>query len=175
MKTYQLHMLGGFLVGCFIGLKVLPNLPPFKTSPESEPTAAELISARERLAGQIEETLEMASDITEAGVHLTGSGASVTLNLTTEGFSDERLATIASQVASGAQAIAAGQVSIFNANGEHLNLRALQEYEQKAWWTNVAINVAKVLGILAALITLRYIIVVVGKATGIGGGSAEAK
>ena len=86
MKTYQLHMLGGFLVGCFIGLKVLPNLPPFKTSPESEPTAAELISARERLAGQIEETLEMASDITEAGVHLTGSGASVTLNLTTEGF-----------------------------------------------------------------------------------------
>ncbi len=33
----------------------------------------------------------------------------------------------------------------------------------------------KVLGILAALITLRYIIVVVGKATGIGGGSAEAK
>ena len=173
MKTYQLHMLGGFLVGCFIGLKVLPSLPPFKSAPENEPTAAELISARARLASQIETTLELAVDIAGASVHLSEGGASVTLKLA-EDVITERLATVAAQVAS-AYGIDAGEVSVFNGDGEHLNLRALQEYQQKKWWTNVAINVAKVLGILAALITLKYIIQVVGKATGVGGDSAEAR
>ena len=33
-----------------------------------------------------------------------------------------------------------------------------QEPERKEFWTNVAINTAKILGIIAALITLRFII-----------------
>jgi hypothetical protein len=39
--------------------------------------------------------------------------------------------------------------------------------ERKEFWTNVAINVAKVLGVIAALITLRFIIRTIGKGVGI--------
>ena len=35
--------------------------------------------------------------------------------------------------------------------------------EQKQFWTGIAINVAKILGILAALITMRFIIRSLGK------------
>ncbi|MBT3342346.1 MAG: flagellar M-ring protein FliF [Gemmatimonadetes bacterium] len=43
---------------------------------------------------------------------------------------------------------------------------ALQE-ERKEFWTGIAINVAKVLGILAALITLRFIIQAIGRGVGV--------
>jgi flagellar M-ring protein FliF len=49
-------------------------------------------------------------------------------------------------------------------------LKALQEQEAmetKAFWTNVAVNVAKVLGIIAALITLRFIIQAIGRGVGV--------
>ena len=39
----------------------------------------------------------------------------------------------------------------------------LQEPERKEFWTNIAINIAKILGIVAALITLRFIIQAVGR------------
>ena len=49
-------------------------------------------------------------------------------------------------------------------------LRARQEEEQEEttkFWTDVAITVAKVLGILAALITLRFIIQAIGRGVGV--------
>ena len=39
----------------------------------------------------------------------------------------------------------------------------IADEERRAFWTNIARNVAKVLGIVAALITLRYVIQAVGK------------
>ena len=39
--------------------------------------------------------------------------------------------------------------------------------ERKEFWTGIAINVAKVLGILAALITLRFIIQAIGRGVGV--------
>ena len=39
--------------------------------------------------------------------------------------------------------------------------------ERTEFWTNIAINVAKVLGILAALITLRFIIQAIGRGVGV--------
>ena len=39
--------------------------------------------------------------------------------------------------------------------------------ERREFWTGIAINVAKVLGILAALITLRYIIQAIGRGVGV--------
>ena len=39
--------------------------------------------------------------------------------------------------------------------------------ERREFWTGVAINVAKVLGILAALITLRFIIQAIGRGVGV--------
>ncbi len=38
--------------------------------------------------------------------------------------------------------------------------------ERKEFWTGIAINVAKILAILAALITLRFVIQAVGKGRG---------
>jgi len=49
-------------------------------------------------------------------------------------------------------------------------LRAKQEAqaeERKEFWTDIAINVAKILGILAALITLRFIIQAIGRGVGV--------
>ena len=39
--------------------------------------------------------------------------------------------------------------------------------ERKEFWTGIAINIAKVLGILAALITLRFIIQAIGRGVGV--------
>ncbi|MBT4502527.1 MAG: flagellar M-ring protein FliF [Gemmatimonadetes bacterium] len=49
-------------------------------------------------------------------------------------------------------------------------LKARQEAEaetRKEFWTNIAINVAKILGIIAALITLRFIIQAIGRGVGV--------
>ena len=51
-----------------------------------------------------------------------------------------------------------------------LELKAKQEVEaeqRKEFWTNIAINVAKILGIIAALITLRFIIQAIGRGVGV--------
>ncbi|MEW6756147.1 MAG: flagellar basal-body MS-ring/collar protein FliF, partial [Candidatus Latescibacterota bacterium] len=39
--------------------------------------------------------------------------------------------------------------------------------QRKEFWTNIAINVAKILGIIAALITLRFIIQAIGRGVGV--------
>ncbi len=49
-------------------------------------------------------------------------------------------------------------------------LRAREEQqvqERQEFWTNIAINVAKILGIIAALITLRFIIQAIGRGVGV--------
>ena len=51
---------------------------------------------------------------------------------------------------------------------QELQGRQAAEVEQrKEFWTNIAINVAKILGILAALITLRFIIQAIGRGVGV--------
>ena len=45
--------------------------------------------------------------------------------------------------------------------------RRVQSDASREWWTDVAVNVAKVLGILAALITLRFIIQAIGRGVGV--------
>ena len=42
-----------------------------------------------------------------------------------------------------------------------------QAEERKEFWTDIAINVAKILGIIAALITLRFIIQAIGRGVGV--------
>jgi flagellar M-ring protein FliF len=51
---------------------------------------------------------------------------------------------------------------------QELRAKADAEAEQrKEFWTNIAINVAKILGIIAALITLRFIIQAIGRGVGV--------
>ncbi len=45
--------------------------------------------------------------------------------------------------------------------------RDAEDAERQEFWTNIAINVAKVLGIIAALITLRFIIQAIGRGVGV--------
>ena len=172
MKTNTIYMLGGFLVGCFIGFKILPGLSPFAGARE-EVNESEMQSIREHLSRQIESTLEMSADIVAARVHFTHRAASATLTLTSEGLSEEQLASVTSQVASAVDGMSAGRVSVYDSDGKYLNLRAIQEHEQKEFWTRIAINVAKVLGILAALITLKFIIDSVGRWRGKNGEGAQ--
>ncbi len=44
---------------------------------------------------------------------------------------------------------------------------AQQDQERQEFWTDIAINVAKILGIIAALITLRFIIQAIGRGVGV--------
>jgi len=156
MRSSYAYLLGGFLVGCFVGFKILPGFPLFTTSgPDVE--VPEVTAARADVARQIETDLTLASDIERASVQLTRGAASVTLTLSGEGVSGERLAVIAAQVSTAA-GIAAGEVSIFDSRGKYLNRRSIEEYEQETWWRGKAILVAKVLGILAACVTMKFII-----------------
>jgi flagellar M-ring protein FliF len=51
---------------------------------------------------------------------------------------------------------------------QELRTKQLEEAEEKKrFWTDIAINVAKVLGIIAALITLRFIIQAIGRGVGV--------
>lgn len=45
--------------------------------------------------------------------------------------------------------------------------RDAEAEQRKEFWTNIAINVAKILGIIAALITLRFIIQAIGRGVGV--------
>lgn len=47
--------------------------------------------------------------------------------------------------------------------------------ERKQFWIDIAVNIAKVLGIIAALITLRFVIQAVGKGLGAEGDQSEKK
>ena len=85
-----------------------------------------------------------------------GGTASVTLTFDDTGIKPEQLDTIAHQIAAGVDGLQAGFVSIFDSQGIQLNRRAVEEHERTQFWTGLAINVCKVLGILVALITLRF-------------------
>lgn len=169
-------LLAGFLLGCWMGYRILPTLFPPTLPTETETAAAQ--SARETVERDLEGMLMQSENIVTASVHLApghprrsgflkaGRGtASVTLTFSDAGVRPGQLATIAQQVASGVEYLDAGAVSIFDAQGGQLNLQAIQEGERKQFWTRIAINIAKVLGIIAALVTLRFIIQAVGKGT----------
>ncbi len=163
------YLIAGFLVGCWIGHKVLPTMvffQPASSIPAEETAAAR--DTREELEHRLAATLVEAGNIVSAKVLLTPSAASVTLELGGHSMEPEHVSTIARQIAASVEGLHAGKVSIFDTQGTHLNLRALQEHEQSQWWTKIAINVAKVLGILAALITLRFILQAAGRGEFLG-------
>jgi flagellar M-ring protein FliF len=55
----------------------------------------------------------------------------------------------------------------FDKTEELTQRRAEEALERKEFWTNVAVNIAKVLAIVAALITLRFIIQAIGRGVGV--------
>ena len=94
----------------------------------------EQLAAFETLSSETGKTLAMAEDSEAARVSLTPVTLAATQTLMADGLRDARLATVASQIAGAVDEIVLGRVSVFDANGAHLNLKAIQDYEQKAFW-----------------------------------------
>ena len=59
------------------------------------------------------------------------------------------------------------QKMAFDKTQENRAREEAEAQESKEFWTDIAINVAKILGIIAALITLRFIIQAIGRGVGV--------
>ena len=167
-------MLAGILLGLYLGYRILPSLIPHDTPAPLAAELQDLQALRSRVAHDLAGDLRRMEGIQDARVQFSvplGGGrrervkAMVVLTLSTPDIAEEKLAGIAAQVASGVQGLHPGDVRITDPSGRLLNAAAIDHQEDLAFWTGIAINIAKVLGILAALITLRYIIIAVGRWT----------
>jgi len=157
-----LNLLIALLIGCWIGLKVLPGLSFFRPTMPTVEESIRLQALRGDLEKKLEETLKLSPNIVDSRVHLGKGTASVTLQLGQADIGSEQIESIAYLVAAGVDGLPAGRVAIFSSDGTQLNRQSLEGYDRKQWWTDLTITVGKVLGILAALVTLRYIIQSVG-------------
>ncbi len=175
-NLWPLYLLGGLFLGTFIGYKVLPKLlsPPVAAVVETE-SAAQLL-ARQSLETSLAEGLVLFDGVDAAHVQLSvalagtrkaAPRASVTLTLTDTGLPEEELLGMAEQMAASVDGLNAGRIMFVDSAGRLLNGDAVLEYERKVFWKGIAINVAKVLGILAALITLRFTVQAIGKGIGV--------
>ncbi len=167
-----LYLAGGLLVGLFIGYQVLPSLLPQKNAPLPSAELQAALTVQEQLETKLAANILTLDGIADARVQLSTplSGArrmhrkaSVVIAPTGDALSDAQLATIAELVASGIDGLAANGITIFDFAGNTLNLHAVQQYERQRFWTDIAINISKILGIIAALITVRYIIQAIHK------------
>ena len=145
---------------------------PKKTAPISADESASRLEAQQQIEQKLAEGLKRMDDIADAHVQLSASlagtrrahaKASVTLTLADAELSAEQIAGIGEQVAAGVDGLKPGYIVIVDASGRSLNREAIMASERKQFWTDIAINVAKTLGILAALITVRFIIRAIGR------------
>ena len=168
---FILYLAGGLLVGLFLGYKILPTLLPQNTPvPPAELQAS--LALQEQLEAKLAASVLALDYIAEARVQLSTplSGArkihrkaSVVVAPSDNALSAVQLVAISELIATGIDGLAAGSITILDTAGNTLNLHAVQQYERQRFWTDIAINVSKILGIIAALITVRYIIQAIHK------------
>ncbi len=165
-----MYVVAGALVGMYLGYDVLPEIMPKADAPLSAEELRAVVAAQQQLEAKLAASVVAIDGVSAAKVQLstpiTSSGghreASVTVTSASP-LSEVQVAAIADQVASGVEGLEAGSITIIDAAGRTLNLRTVQEYAQKQFWTGIAANVSKVLGIIVALITMRYIVQAVHK------------
>lgn len=169
---WPLYLVGGLLVGMLVGYQVLPQLMPRKVALVTADESASQLKAQRPIEEKLAASLVQMEGVEDAHVQLSvplagtkkaRAKASVTLNLAGAELSDEQLAGIAEQVAAGVSGLKPGKVAIVDASGRSLNRQAIMQQERQEFWTHIAINVAKILGIIAAMITVRFIIRAIGK------------
>lgn len=168
---WPLYLAVGLVAGFFVGYQVLPELRPRKIDlVKVEESAAQLESVRGIEEG-IAADLARMQEVTDARVLLSVAvpgtkkahpEASVTLDLSTQ-LSEEQLVGIAEKVANGVNGLVPLHVSISDASGISLNRETLMRQQTEQLWKDIAINVAKILGIIAALITVKFIIEAIGR------------
>ena len=167
-----LYLAGGLIVGMTIGYQMLPHLIPWKTAPVTSAESASQLEAQRQIEEKLAAGLVRMEGVEDAHVQLSvalagtrraHAKASVTLTLAGAELYDEQLAGIAEQVAASVDGLEPGHIVIVDATGRMLNREAVMHQERRQFWTAIAINIAKVLGILAALITTRFIIQAIGR------------
>ncbi len=177
MKTlnkypWPLYLIGGLLIGLFVGYQVLPRVMPRKAALVTAAEATSQLKAQQQIEEKLAAALVFIEGVEDAQVQLSVAlagtkrayaEASVTLTLTGAALSTEQLAGIAEQVATGVEGLKPGRIAIADASGRSLNREAVIAQERQQFWTDIAINVARVLGILAAMITMRYVIQAIGR------------
>lgn len=151
----SIYLAAGFFLGAFVGQKLFPSL--WSSSEEGARDRAAIQKDLSTLQKDLVETLLLSEHIVAAKVQINGKKASATVTFAEGVAGPDQVDTITHQVASGA-GLQPGAVAIYDSRGEHLNLRANQEHEVETFWTNLAINVAKIVAIIVALIVVRWII-----------------
>ena len=157
-----------FVVGIFVGFRVLPSLFPVPAA------SAQQLEALEESTGilqrQIQHAVTALDNVESADAQLTltldgksrRKGKAVIVPHFRSEPTAEQIDGLAILVAGLVDGLDSGDVTLIDGSGRHLNKKALVAQERKIFWTGIAINVAKILGILAALITMRFIIQTVG-------------
>jgi len=162
-----MYLTGGLLLGLFIGYQVLPKLLPPKTTPLTTEELQPILAMQEQLEAKLAKSIAAIDGVDKAQVQLSTplSGyrrihrkASVTIAPTSAPLSHVQIDAITELIASGIDDLQPGNVTVFDSTGRPLNLEMVHAYERKQFWTSIAINVSKILGIVAAMITVRFIL-----------------
>ncbi len=178
------YLVSGFLLGLLLGATI-----PYSLRGGAAPglAVAEIEAQRALLddvEARVETTLTALSIIENADVRLTvavrptrfhSTNAVIIVtpasDLEDDALSPEQIGSLCGLVVASVDGLNESHVWLIDDAGQELNTGRRRANERKVFWTGIAINVAKVLGVLAALITLRFIIEAVGK----GGEGAEAE
>lgn len=166
-----MYVVGGVLLGLYLGYRMLPSLLPRESVPISAEELQPILAVQQQLEAKLAASVVAIDGIADAQVQLSTSlprsrghnKASVTVAISAEPFSDVQVAAITEQVASGVDGLASGNITVIDAAGRTLNLHAMQQYAQEQFWTNLALNVTKILAIIAATITVRFIVQAIHK------------
>ncbi len=174
-----IYLLGGLLLGAFLGYTA-PR--PYVAEPIAE-SDEQRRTQLDRFESRIEASLAALSSVKVVDVTLKDSvypsgnkymNGIVVLSMSSpDPLSSTQVASITQLITASVDGLADRHVNLMDDTGRSLNLEQRQANERKRFWTGIAINVAKVLGVLAALITLRFIIQAIGK--GIEGAEAAKK
>ena len=161
----------GFVGGCLVGMFALSGMFHVGTpAPPGDEDLRPLREAHGELQGELAESLLAFAGVVRAEVHISvprtieeAPTASVLLSLADGAeLSPTQVEGMATLVSGAVAGMLPGDVSVVDTSGRELNLESRQQLEQKQFWTRLAINVAKILGILSVLITLRLILKAVG-------------
>ena len=122
--------------------------------------------------GQIEASLAVLSSVKVVDVVVKGSmrpsgklytEAVVLAMSSPEPLSSAQIINIAQLITTSVDGLADRHLNLMDDTDNGLNLELRRADERKKFWTGIAINVAKILAVLAALIALRLFIEAIGK------------
>lgn len=176
----SVYMIMGVVLGMFLGYKILPQMFPRDVATPTAEQVRALDAARAIDESRLAATLQRLPDVSEAHVSLSrplpGASGSVSAVVTITAnppLLPEQAAQIAERTAQELGGADLRLISVYDQDGNQLNAESQVAAERKARWKGIALNVAKILGILASMITLRFILLAAGRSLGfdVGNGS----